>query len=263
MTSKSKPAMNPTVEDETNSHGANPMPIHWSEIFSRHEAVLCSHFELLNMVKGQITPEPDALRAVSSMVNKTIQAMNQLKVVRKHMMNSKSHERTITEDGAYLSPHLRRVPKNTDIDMTASENTTTSSASTPSNPSNPPHSTDSETNTRKKRRRVSREKEPTRPDPEVEVRSSKRSRDTSFQSQTQEDDYTTSTSLGTEDISAEPDKRKRESLASNEDASPAAKRPRAKRLKMDRVRKREADMELENGAVSPNSKRRKSPPKSM
>jgi hypothetical protein len=191
-------------------------------------------------------------------------------------MASKSNQQSIPEAETNFSPHLRRAP-NTDIDMTASENSTASSTST-SNLSYPAHSTDSETNTRKKRRRVSREKEPTRTYPEDEVRASKRSRDTSSQAPTQEDDYTTSTSLGTEDISAEvqrrlnikedqrrkkenqkPDKRKRESLASNEGASPALSRPRTKRLKVEYVRKREGDLELENETDSPKTKRRKSP----
>jgi hypothetical protein len=51
--------------------------------------MLCSHFELLSMVKGQITPEADGFRAVSSMVNKTVQAMNQLKVARKQMVSGR------------------------------------------------------------------------------------------------------------------------------------------------------------------------------
>lgn len=39
------------------------------------------------MVKGQIAPGVDAFQTVVSMVNKTVQAMNQLKVARKQMVS--------------------------------------------------------------------------------------------------------------------------------------------------------------------------------
>lgn len=44
--------------------------------------------EMLSMVRGQIAPGLDAFQTVSSMVNKTVQAMNQLKVARKQMVSS-------------------------------------------------------------------------------------------------------------------------------------------------------------------------------
>lgn len=59
-----------------------------NQIFSRHEAVLCSHLEMLSMVKEQIAPEVNGFQTVSSMVNKTVLAMNQLKIARKHMVSS-------------------------------------------------------------------------------------------------------------------------------------------------------------------------------
>ncbi|KAJ5347718.1 uncharacterized protein N7506_000971 [Penicillium brevicompactum] len=202
-------------------------PIPWSEIFARHEAVLHSHMEMLSMVKGQIAPGLDAFQTVSSMVNKTVQAMNQLKVARKQMMN---------------------------------KSTSTSSASSSSNPSH----TDAEANTRKKRRRVSREKEPSRPEVDAggEVQYPSRFRDPSAQPPLEQDEYMTSTSLGTEDISAEvqrrlkireeqrrkrdtpkQDKRKRESLVSNESASPGpAARPRKKRARVDSESKRSGEV---------------------
>jgi hypothetical protein len=117
--------MNPTVEDEVDcSHSPEATPkgnpnanntVPWSEvclrkartenmdvlrrtatdrlylfdqIFSRHEAVLCSHLEMLSMVKEQIPPEVNGFQTVSSMVNKTVLAMNQLKIARKHMVSS-------------------------------------------------------------------------------------------------------------------------------------------------------------------------------
>lgn len=58
------------------------------QVFSRHEAVLNTHLDLLGSVKGHVAPDGEAFRTVSSMVNKTIQAMNQFKIVRKHMVCS-------------------------------------------------------------------------------------------------------------------------------------------------------------------------------
>ncbi|OQE44571.1 hypothetical protein PENCOP_c002G01501 [Penicillium coprophilum] len=251
MTSKSKPAMNPTVEDEvdnadanlkSNSNGnsnTNDTPVPWSEIFSRHEAVLCSHLEMLSMVKEQVASEVNGFQAVSSMVNKTVQAMNQLKVARKHMM---------------------------------SRNTTPSTSS-----SNHTQSTDTDTNTRKKRRRVSRDNETVRPEPTDEMRAPKRNRDSSSQPATEQEAEYTSTSLGTEDISAEvqrrlkikeeqrrrkenpkPDKRKRDSLASNDGESAMASRPRKKRLMVSNAHKRHGDL-MDNDGLSAQKKLRISP----
>jgi len=41
---------------------------------------------MLDSVKEQVASDEEAFRAISSMVNKTVQAMNQFKVVRKHMV---------------------------------------------------------------------------------------------------------------------------------------------------------------------------------
>lgn len=41
---------------------------------------------MLDSVKAHVAQDGEAFRAVSSMVNKTIQTMNQFKVVRKHMV---------------------------------------------------------------------------------------------------------------------------------------------------------------------------------
>lgn len=56
------------------------------QIFSRHEAILASHLEMLDAVKSQIAPNGEAFRTVSSMVTKTMQAINQSKVARKQMV---------------------------------------------------------------------------------------------------------------------------------------------------------------------------------
>ncbi|KAJ5200566.1 hypothetical protein N7491_008630 [Penicillium cf. griseofulvum] len=241
--------MNPTVEDEEDDVHTSPMPnpnansttndkpVPWSEIFSRHEAVLCSHLEMLSMVKEQIAPEVNGFQTVSSMVNKTVQAMNQLKVARKHMM---------------------------------SKNPTPSTST-----SNPTQSTDTEANTRKKRRRVSRDNDTVRSEPTDEMRSPKRRRDSSSQPTTEPDGEFMSP-LETEDISAEvqrrlkireeqrlkrentkPDKRKRDSLASNEGESSIAARPRKKRLMVANAHKRHGDlMDKETDATK--KKQRKS-----
>ena len=58
------------------------------QIFSRHEAFLCSHLDMLSMVKDHIAPEVNGFQTVSSMVNKTVLAMNQLKIARKHIVSS-------------------------------------------------------------------------------------------------------------------------------------------------------------------------------
>lgn len=56
------------------------------QIFSRHESVLNTHLEMLDSVKDHVAPDGEAFRTVSSMVNKTVQAMNQFRLVRKHMV---------------------------------------------------------------------------------------------------------------------------------------------------------------------------------
>lgn len=158
-------------------------------------------------------------------------------------------------------PHVHHPPteQRTIPNVTSVESASTSSASSSSNPSH----TDAEANMRKKRRRVSREKEPFRSEGEAsgEARYPKRIRDPSSQPPLEQDGDVTSTSLGTEDISAEvqrrlkireehrrrretpqQDKRKRESLASNESASPGlATRPRKKRAKVDSESKRSGE----------------------
>ena len=58
-----------------------------SQLFSRHETVLSSHLDLLDSVKTHMASNGDAFRTVSSMVQKTVQAMNQLKLVRKKMVS--------------------------------------------------------------------------------------------------------------------------------------------------------------------------------
>lgn len=152
--------------------------------------------------------------------------------------------------------------------MSDLESSGTSGTSSSSTSSNAPQ-TDTEANTRKKRRRVSREKAPvhTETDSAGEVRSSKRSREAFSQPPVAEgymEGDVTSTSLGTEDISAEvqrrlkikeeqrrrrnapkQDKRKRDSLASNDGASPSgAMGPRKKRAKMENDSKRDGDLEM-------------------
>ncbi|KAJ5770296.1 uncharacterized protein N7511_002347 [Penicillium nucicola] len=234
--------MNPDQKDR--KQGANPQArgsnrtIPWNELFSSHEAVLSSHLDVLAQVKAHTATDSEAFQAVTSMVNKTVQAMNQTKLARKNMMH---------------------------------KNTSSSSASRATPQTQDP---DTEANTRKKRRRSSRDKETTIPDTDIplqdpstgEERASKRYRDVSQPSEWNEDDVT-STSLGTEDISAEvqrrlkikeeqrrkkdnpkADKRKRESLASNEATSPVMPRPKKKRARVENERKRVGEAEDEAGS---------------
>lgn len=157
--------------------------------------------------------------------------------------------------------------------MTALENATPSSSSS----SNPTQSTDTEANTRKKRRRISRDNDTARPERADEIRAPKRYRDSSSQPTPEQDGEFTSVSLGTEDISAEvqrrlkikeeqrlkkenpkADKRKRDSLVSNEGESSIASKPRKKRLRLENEHKRHGEL-MDNGADAPKKKRRRSP----
>ncbi|KAJ5800285.1 uncharacterized protein N7518_002353 [Penicillium psychrosexuale] len=253
MTANFKPTMNPTAEDEVvgDSHAhskanskiksnANDPPVPWSEIFSRHEAFLCSHLDMLSMVKDQIAPEVNGFQTVSSMVNKTVLAMNQLKIARKHIMSKNA----------------------------------TLPASSSSSSSNPTQSTDTEANIRKKRRRISRDNDTARPDPTEEERAPKRHRESPSQPITEQEGEFTSTWLGTEDISAEvqrrlkikeeqrfrkenpkADKRKRDSLVSNDGESQIACKPQKKRLRLENGHKRHGDLVDD----ADKKKRRKSP----
>ncbi|KAJ5239248.1 hypothetical protein N7468_003867 [Penicillium chermesinum] len=65
--------------------------IPWAEVFSRHEFLLSSHLEMLGAVKNQLPHDGEASRTVASMVSKTIQSMNQFKIVRKQMMHNRRH----------------------------------------------------------------------------------------------------------------------------------------------------------------------------
>ena len=158
--------------------------------------------------------------------------------------------------------------------MTALEIATPSTSSSSSS-FNPTQSTDTEAATRKKRRRMSRDNDTARPDPTDEVRAPKRYRESPSQPTTEQDGEFTSTWLGTEDISAEvqrrlkikeeqrskkenpkADKRKRDSLVSNEGESQIACKPRKKRLRLENGHKRHGDLVVND---ADKKKRRKSP----
>ncbi|KAJ5537060.1 hypothetical protein N7513_010246 [Penicillium frequentans] len=204
-------------------HGfaTNGSPIPWAEVFSRHETVLSSHLQMLDEVKGHVSDD-EALRTVSSMLNKTIQAMNQLKVVRKHTLNKQ------TSDNPFQS---------------TSTTSKTRAAESPTS-----QSTDTEHNARRKRTRTDKDIEPrVSNDPIDEARASKRKRDIpSYQHPIDTPDANE-----TEDISEEvqrrlrikeerrrkkessqPEKRKRDSMISNESTSPGPSRHRKKRIRV-------------------------------
>ncbi|KAJ5710175.1 hypothetical protein N7493_009767 [Penicillium malachiteum] len=221
----------------------------WSEVFSRHDTVLSSHLSLLNEVKSQLAADSDTFRAVSSMVNKTVQSMNQSKILRKAMMNQKI-------DAFY----------------------TEKSSSSPSNPSNPsafsqknrtePNPSQSQSQSqpqssepmRRKRPRTEKDTPPrdsqttVSEDPIAAHRSSKRRRDNPDEppqdyAQPPQQDYPGE--WETEDISEEVqrrlrikeeirrkkessrvEKRKRDSLQSNEGRSPGSSKHQKKRTKL-------------------------------
>ncbi|KAJ5650273.1 uncharacterized protein N7484_003996 [Penicillium longicatenatum] len=214
--------------------------IPWAEIFSRHETVLSSHLQMLDEVKGHVSDD-EALRTVSSMLNKTIQAMSQLKFVRKY---------TQTSDNPFQS---------------TSTTSKTRAAESPT-----PQSTDTEYTARRKRSRTDRDLEPSASvDPAEESRSSKRKRDTpSYQLPINPPD-----SNETEDISEEvqrrlrikeeqrrkkensqPEKRKRDSMISNESTSPGPSRHRKKRP---RVGDELSMSELAGGSVNDEGRTKK------
>ncbi|KAJ5159649.1 uncharacterized protein N7482_006653 [Penicillium canariense] len=217
-------------------------------MFSQHDAVLTSHLEMLDSVKAHVTRDDEAFRTVSSMVTKTIQAMNQSKVARKYMLNRK------TSDNVF--------------------NATPSSSSAPKTnpqPTPTPQFTDTETRGRRKRPRTEKEGTvtPSQERSQEDPRASKRRRDLiSFQA-TEEDprnaSYASSGSLETEDISAEvqrrlrikeerrwkketnkPEKRKRESLVSTESVSPGGARHKKKRARTGTDLKRTGEPLTEN-----------------
>ncbi|KAJ5122358.1 hypothetical protein N7448_003492 [Penicillium atrosanguineum] len=209
-----------------NDFQTNTASIPWAEIFSRHENVLSAHLEMLDSVKRHVAQDGEAFRAVSSMVNKTIQTMNQFKVVRKHMT------------------HARQTPT--------------------------PQSTDVELTSQRKRPRTEKERDTTTTESETtwqsEVPVSKRKRDITSHP-VAEDFHHTSGSLETEDISEEvqrrlrikeerrrqkdevkPEKRKRESMVSNESTSPDNSEHRKKRVRTGHDSKRDGEITTETKA---------------
>lgn len=175
-------------------------------------------------------------------------------------MNSKSREHTNTFRTPSHVPHPHTpIERKVENNMMGSA---TGNASSASASSNPPH-IDTEPNSRKKRRRISRESQTahTESDSTRETRASASSRGTPSHMPFGQDENVTSMSLGTEDISAEvqrrlkikeehrrkrdtpkQDKRKRDSLASNDGESlNVAVRPRKKRARMENARKRGGD----------------------
>ncbi|KAJ5398088.1 hypothetical protein N7509_006201 [Penicillium cosmopolitanum] len=215
---------------------ANGSTVPWAEIFSRHEAVLVSHREMLDSVKGHIAPDGEAFRAVSAMLNKTVQAMNQTNVMRKHMLNKKTNEYTASDEASPI-PEPRKKKKRSRLeneeenDVPVNHNFETSGESPVSkrklNPTPPLHLPDESQNT--------------------------------------------SSAYETEDISAEvqrrllikeerrrkkenaqPEKRKRESLISNESLSPGGgQKPQKKRVRVG------SELRRDGGFASGRAKRQK------
>ncbi|KAJ5811544.1 hypothetical protein N7474_007845 [Penicillium riverlandense] len=274
--------MNPTVEDRHEPPGtcdsSNRAPIAWAEadatlaldsqqLFSRHEAMLSSHLELLDSVKDHMARDGNAFRTVSSMVQKTVQAMNQLKLVRKKMDNHKT-------------THY-------DTSSTATSQTSSMNGAHRSHTHTPtPQSTDTMNTARRKRSRNEKEGDKERgPDSgtspthqnqtyeDADARAPKRKRSSYSAVPSAADDLcdATEASLETEDISAEvqrrlrikeeqrrkrerdnarPEKRKRTSGASNGSVSPDRSRPKRKRSKVEVAADVDAGSDLKRSAES-------------
>ncbi|KAJ5611059.1 hypothetical protein N7510_007778 [Penicillium lagena] len=264
--------MNPTVEDDRHEppearDSSNRAPMAWAELFSRHETMLSSHLELLNSVKEHMTGDGNGSRTVSSMVQKTVQAMNQLKLVRKKMG---SHKTTLDDDHS-----------------TAASQTSSMNGAHRSHTHTPtPYSTDAVNTARRKRSRNEKEggnetetdfgtpptdKNQTYEDADPRAPKRKRSSYSAVSGADDDPRDATETSLETEDISAEvqrrlrikeeqrrkrerdnarPEKRKRTSGASNGSVSPDRSRPKRKRSKMEVAEDVDAGSDLKRGADS-------------
>ncbi|CAL5873269.1 uncharacterized protein PFLUO_LOCUS7538 [Penicillium psychrofluorescens] len=264
--------MNPTVEDDRHeppgtSGSSNRTPIAWAELFSRHETMLTSHLELLDSVKEHMARDGNAFRTVSSMVQKTVQAMNQFALVRKKMSN---HKTALDEDHSTATSHTSSM-----------NGASRSHTHTPT-----PYSTDSVNTARRKRSRNEKEGEKERgPDfgtpptdqnqayEDTDARAPKRKRSSYSAVPGADDDLrdATEASVETEDISAEvqrrlrikeerrrkrerddarPEKRKRTSGASNGSVSPDRSRPKRKRSKVEVAADVDAGSDLKRGAES-------------
>jgi hypothetical protein len=225
-----------------NDFQTNTASVPWAEIFSRHEKLLSAHLELLHSVKGHVAQDGEAFRAVSSMVNKTIQSMSQFKVVKKHMLSRKPNENPFAFASSSTSP--------------------TQARQTPT-----PQSTDAEFTSPRKRSRTEKERDIINTEPETTLQSdlpvSKRKRDIAPRP-VAEDFPHTSGSFETEDISeevqrrlrikeerrrrkddAKPEKRKRESMVSNESMSPGNTQHRKKRVRTGHGLKRDGEIMTE------------------
>ncbi|KAJ5648178.1 hypothetical protein N7490_004550 [Penicillium lividum] len=134
---------------------ANGSQLPWAEIFSRHETVLSSHLHMLKEVKGHVSDD-DAYQTVSSMLDKTMQAINQLKIVRDSTLNKQT-------------PQNPFQSTSTESRKNAAETTTS-------------QSTDTEPNASRKRPRTDNEKKSkASTNTNNDSRSSKRKRDIPLQ----------------------------------------------------------------------------------
>ncbi|KAI9930427.1 hypothetical protein ASPWEDRAFT_171055 [Aspergillus wentii DTO 134E9] len=241
--------MNPTVEEapdevragpNTRGSSAENPQFSWPEICSRHESVLSSHLEMLNSVKDQVLSDADAFRTVSLMVEKTNKLVTQFKVIKKQFVNRPN------VFGAMLDqPSLSKAQSG----HLSSNSTQPSDAQATS----APHSTRLKEG--KKRSRKSQESMEIDTNGPIYahtegVRKHKRKRlDLAIPGNDEDVRNVTPVSMETEDISeevqrrlkikedrrkkrnAKPEKRKRDSLASNGSVSSPGERTRPKKKK--------------------------------
>ncbi|PKX99495.1 uncharacterized protein P174DRAFT_49500 [Aspergillus novofumigatus IBT 16806] len=98
--------LNPFVEDVSDETNGNPQSknfdtqrklFSWSEICNQHESVLLSHLEMLNGVKCQVAGDGDSFRLVSSMAEKTNKLVMQFRVIKKQLMNTRNPSAGVPE----------------------------------------------------------------------------------------------------------------------------------------------------------------------
>ncbi|EAW14511.1 uncharacterized protein ACLA_075500 [Aspergillus clavatus NRRL 1] len=104
-----QPPRNPTVEECSDEQGDKPQSQNlnaqrrlssWPEICSQHESVLSSHLDMLNGVKNQVAGNGDAFRLISSMVEKTNKLVTQFQVIKKQLMNRPASFGGVPDQGA-------------------------------------------------------------------------------------------------------------------------------------------------------------------
>lgn len=59
---------------------------YYVKICDQHEAVLVAHFEMLDLLRTQASPDGDAFRTVNTMAERTQKLMSQFRVLKKQLV---------------------------------------------------------------------------------------------------------------------------------------------------------------------------------